>query len=222
MSSSKIFLAAGLVATIAVMAAKTHSVKAQTTQLQPFTAIQVNSSGDGPSRHTYTRELAVRSDGVVATAQKWQIGREVIRMIYNPNNKTETMVDPKTNTIVHKPYYPDRTLQGDQYCAGPFDGQIEGFDVVLSQQRVTRADGEEGTEKYWAAPKLGCFVLKMQMTSMHEGQPRYDYIRLLINIQVGEPGPSYFEMESTKDFASRSDEEWMDLAVPWFKKAAGQ
>jgi hypothetical protein len=47
--------------------------------------------------------------------------------------------------------------------------------VVLSQQGVTTADGEEGTEKYWAAPKLGWVVLKKQMTSMHEGHLRYDY-----------------------------------------------
>jgi hypothetical protein len=219
----KILLAAGLVASIAVVAAEMDSVKAQTTQLQPFTAIQVSSSGEGPSQHTYARGLAVRANGVIATAQEWRIGRDVIRVIYDPNNKTETMIDTKTKTIVDQPYHPDRTLQGDQYCAGPFDGQIEGFDVVLTQRNVTiGGNGEEGTEKYWAAPKLGCFVLKKQMVSVREEQRRYDNVCLLTNIQVGEPDPSYFELDSAKDYTSRTDDEWMELAIPWFKKAAGQ
>lgn len=176
-------------------------VRAQTTIVQPFTAVEVNTSiagaGHGkfkqdgspqdPTPYVYTKILAVRSDGAVSVTQKWShskaLGKDIfMRMVYNPSEKTKTFYDPFTQSVVHHPYTFDNSLKAGDYCDGTPDGQIEGFDVIFHEDPVEKQpDGEIITNKNWSAPKLGCYVLKNEKVSMHEGQLMFDVTRAITN-----------------------------------------
>jgi hypothetical protein len=206
-------------------------VKAQTTTVQPFTAIEVNTGLAGaqhgkfvqdgqpqiPAPHVYTKILAVRSDGAVSITQKWNksdaLGKEIfMRMVYNPAEKTKTFYDPFTQSVVHHPYTFDNSLKGGDYCDGTPDGQIEGFDVVLHEDTVQKqGDGEIITNKTWSAPKLGCYVLKNEIVSQHDGWVKFDITRSVTHIRVGEPDPWYFAEPA--GLTERTPEEWKDELV---------
>jgi hypothetical protein len=210
-----------------------RKVKAQVSTVQPFTAVEVNEAIAGPGHGAfgpvtgdlqipppkiYTRIFAVRSDGSIAIIQKWPRSARVTkdvwtRMIYDATKKTKTFYDPLTNSVVVHPFIPDKTLRGDEFCSGTWDGKIEDFDVVFTQEPLqTLQDGEEITHKRWAAPKLGCFSLKEERMSMHEGSLMYDQTRTMTNIKLGDPDPWYFD-ESRVGLALRTPEEWSVMAA---------
>ncbi len=205
-------------------------VRAQTTDVQPFTATEINESiagpghgsfdGDGnpqiPVPYVYSRIIAVRSDGSVAIAHKWVHSAKVTtdvytRMVYDAPNMTKNFYDPVTQSVVNHPFNTDQALKKGGLCEGVPDGQIEGFEVVREEAAVeTLPDGEIITKKSWNAPKLGCYTLKFETVSLHEGQTMFDITRSLTHIRIGEPDPWFFEVPV--GYTTRTSKEWATLS----------
>jgi hypothetical protein len=225
---SKITMVLTALAAVIAAGLALKKVHAQTTLIQPFTAIEINEAIAGPGHgpfgkagvqlptpRVYTKTIAVRSDGSVVIAQVVPHSEKVTqdywtRMVYNAADKTKIFYDPMTKSAVHLPYLKDQSMQGDALCTGKMDGQIEGFDVVYNQSPTqTLSDGEIIVLKTWAAPKLGCFVIKWDRVATHEGQLMAHLVRTVSNIELGEPDPWYFSDDAT--LIPRTHEEWQDL-----------
>lgn len=219
-------IAAAIAAGVAV-----KKTRAQITEVKPFTAIETTTlvAGAGHGRFVqdgttqtpvptiYTKVIAVRSDGSVALVQKFEpasvAGKEFFfRTVFDTSKKTKTLYDQFTESVVNYPYHEDHSMKGNELCEGTADGKIEGFDVVFFQTPVEPlSDGEILTDKSWAAPKLGCFVLKNEKIDMHEGQLMFHSIKLLSNLTLGEPDPWYFSDAPT--YKTRAADEWKDELI---------
>jgi hypothetical protein len=234
MNNWKFTKIAGCITILAVIIAAgmaVSKVRAQTTAVQPFTAVEVHESlagaGHGPfvqdgtaqnpAPYIYTKIVAVRSDGSVAITQKWVHSAKVttdifMRMVVDATAKTHLFYDPLTQTIVVHPFDVSQTLRGGGLCSGTPDGQIEGFDVVRNQDPlINLPDGEEVTETRWSASKLGCFTLREEKISMHEGQMMFDVTRSVTNIKLGEPDAWYFAVPT--GYTTRTGHDWDVLAA---------
>jgi hypothetical protein len=214
-------------------ASAVKKVRAVTSVIQPFTAVELNTNIAGknhgafgpasrdqqlPVASTYTRIFAVRSDGSVTIAQELPHTARVTksiwtRMIFNETNKTATFYDPLTMSAVSHKFYRDQTLTGGPICTGTPAGQIEGFDVVTTHKPTQyKPDGEIINKQNWFAPKLGCFALKEERISMHEGSMMFTSTRQMSNIKIGEPDPWFFdEADTVTGMTSRTQDEWVSM-----------
>jgi hypothetical protein len=190
---SKITMVLTALAAVIAAGLALKKVHAQTTLIQPFTAIEINEAIAGPGHGPFGKA------GVQLPTPR----------VYT-TDKTKIFYDPMTKSAVHLPYLKDQSMQGDALCTGKMDGQIEGFDVVYNQSPTqTLSDGEIIVLKTWAAPKLGCFVIKWDRVATHEGQLMAHLVRTVSNIELGEPDPWYFSDDAT--LIPRTHEEWQDL-----------
>jgi hypothetical protein len=228
---TKVAARIAVVAVIIAAGIAVSKVRAQTTVVQPFTAIEVYESLAGagygpflqdgtpqnPAPYIYTKILAVRSDGSVAITQKWVHSPKVttdifMRMVVDATTRTHLFFDPLTQTVVVHPYDDSQTIRAGGLCSGAADGQIEGFDVVRNQDPlIALPDGEQVTETRWSAPKLGCFTVREEKVSMHEGQMMFDITRSVTNIRLGEPDSWYFAAPT--GYTTRTGQEWDVLAA---------
>jgi hypothetical protein len=155
---------------------------AQTAQtaFRSFTATMTTTtySADFPTLSlTVSEDVAVRSDGSSVRVQ-YPLGPG--RMVGNTPATWRGVFDFSTGrtTVVHPEISATVTTKlgaiehAEQYrpqytCPGSEAGQILGFDVQLSQQTETLSPSpgpgpHRMTTKTWAAPALGCFVLRQE------------------------------------------------------------
>jgi hypothetical protein len=185
-------------------------VSASISENQPFTAVemQITRFVDPPIPVVWTRILAVSGDGqLIASLGQTQLpGRPVYhRTVWNRREKTKVGIDPEFKMLVvyqyHQPFYlnaGDWYVEGDHLidCDGTLDGQIDGFDVYRTEPENEDPSnpGRTFTWKRWAAPRLGCYILREERleTDKH-GKFVSSNIRTLTDVKIGEPDPSYFD-----------------------------
>jgi hypothetical protein len=124
--------------------------------------------------------------------------------------------------------YRDPDLSWGPNCDGTPDGQIEGFDVYRTEPLV----GEDPTnpggttkKKHWAAPKLGCYMLRdEEVETDKHGKFVWSNIRALTDIKIGEPDPSYFDTSLPKGYSEVLPDDWEDAYASRMKavKAIGE
>jgi hypothetical protein len=211
-----------------------RKVRAQLSDVQPFTAIEtyVTRGADLKVPIAHVDVLAVSGDGQL-TAWLWESllpGRRVYhRSVWNKREKTIIRIDPELKMLTVDLYYEPVYVNGaDWYvedghatagsnCQGTPDGQIEGFDVYRTEHLVGENPsnpGETTTEKRWAAPKLGCYVLRdEELTKDKDGKFVGLILRALSNIVIGEPDPSYFDTSLPKGYSQVLTDDWKDAYV---------
>jgi hypothetical protein len=230
-----------LVAILVAFGFGVRKARAALSEIQPFTAIETNITRGVGLRvpMVYPRVLAVSGDGqLVAELQQGQFAtsREYTRLVWNKREKTKISIDPDFKMIVVHPYHEDLSLTGASFvyegghmtagpdCEGTPDGQIEGFDVNLSQPSVESSEaGRTITWKRWAAPKLGCYVLRDErLTTDKDGKFVSSNLRTISNIVIGEADPSYFDVSLPEGYRQVTPEEWMDAYVDRAKAERAQ
>ena len=66
----------------------------------------------------------------------------------------------------------------------------------------------------WAAPKLGCYVLRDEHLRIDkDGKFVWSNLRTLTEIKTGELDPSYFDMSLPEGYKQVTPEEWQDAYV---------
>jgi hypothetical protein len=165
---------------------------------------------------TYTKKIAVRSDGSVATLTRWEHSKDhpYFRDVIDAALKRNVIIDPVTKTVVEQPYNDVQVLHPG-LCEGKAAGQIEGFDVVYTESTQTIQDGSIATEKKWNAPKLGCYSVRSELIDIHNGEMMFDATHSLVNIHLGDPDPWYFSIPT--DYTVRTKAEWSALITPLIK-----
>jgi hypothetical protein len=209
-------------------------VRAQISEIQPFTAIQtqITRGVDLKVPMVEVVVLAVSGDGqMVATLSRSNLpGHPVYsRTVWNKTEKTKISIDPEVKMLLVDPYYEpvylnggnlyveDRHLTWGPNCEGTPDGQIEGFDVNHTEPRFGEDPSNPRgttTEKRWAALKLGCFVLRdEELTTDKDGKFVLSNIRTLTDIKIGEPDPSYFETSLPNGYTRGTPEDYRDALI---------
>jgi hypothetical protein len=112
-------------------------------------------------------------------------------------------------------------------CEGTPDGQIDGFYVNRTEPLTEDPSNPERTTtwKRWAAPKLGCYILRdEEVTTDKEGKFVWSNIRTLTDIKIGEPDPSCFDTSLPEGYTRATPEAWQDAYINRMKavKAIGE
>jgi hypothetical protein len=201
--------------------------------------MQITRFADLPIPNVWTRILAVSGDGqlIASLGQSQLPGRPTYhRTVWNRREKTKIGIDPEFKMLVvyqyHQPFYlngGDWYVEGDHLtnCEGTPDGQIDGFYVNRTEPLVEdpSSPGRTITWKRWAAPKLGCFILREErlVTDKH-GVFVSSNIRTLTDVRIGEPDPSYFETSLPNGYGRATPEAWADAYINHMKavKAIGE
>jgi hypothetical protein len=162
------------------------------------------------------------------------------RTVWNKREKTKISIDPELKMLIVYPYdepvywnggnryVEDRHLTWGPNCEGTPDGQIEGFDVNRTEPKFGEDPTNPGgttTEKRWAAPRLGCFVLRdEELTTDRDGKFVLSNIRTLTDVKIGEPDPSYFDTSLPKGYSEVLPDDWQDAYINRVKavKAIGK
>jgi hypothetical protein len=195
-------------------------VRAAISEIQPFTAIEthVTRAADLKVPIAYADVLAVSGDGqqTARLSLSRLPGRPIYhRTVWNKREKTQISIDPETKMRVTYRYYEPVSLNAN--CQGTPDGQIEGFDVYRTEpvfEKDPATPGGTTTEKRWAAPKLGCFVLRDEdLTTDKDGKLVRLVLRTLSNIVIGEPDPSYFDTSLPKGYSEFLPDDWEDAYI---------
>jgi hypothetical protein len=204
-----------------------RGVRASISNNQPFTAVemQITRFADLPIPNVWTRILAVSGDGqlIASLGQSQLPGRPVYhRTVWNLREKTKVGIDPVLKMLgvyqYHQPFYlnaGDWYVEGDHLtnCDGTPDDQVEGFDVYRTEPETEDPSnpGRTFTWKRWAAPRLGCFILREERleTDKH-GKFVSSNIRTLTDVKIGEPDPSYFDTSLPEGYARATPEAWAD------------
>jgi hypothetical protein len=125
-------------------------------------------------------------------------------------------------------YVEDRHLTWGPNCEGTPDGQIDGFYVNRTEPLFGEDPSKSGgttTDKRWAAPKLGCFVLREERVKTDkDGEFVMSNIRTLTDIKIDEPDPSYFDTSLPEGYTRATPEAWVDAYINRMKavKAIGE
>jgi hypothetical protein len=199
-----------------------RKARAQTYETQPFTAIETTvNSGEGlivPSVDTGV--IAVSGDGkTIARLHKSEFSNSpstMTRWVIDAKNKRSVFVDHGAKMLVnyeyHEQYVSGPTVGG--HCEGAPNGQIEGFDVTLIDTPMGNRGANKIIRKLWAAPKLGCFVIReeRQETDLN-GKLVRSTVHTLTNIVIGEPDPSYFDTSLPEGFSETKPEDYKGAVV---------
>ena len=212
-----------VLATVAATSVALLRVRAQTVTLEPFVGIQVREMSwpkqDPPISRTDIETIAVRSDGSIASVSEWDRspgGVRYSRYIIDAASKTDTVVDPVTESIVAEPYN-DVQLIGRGSCEGAPADPVEGFDVVYSESTDTTAYGSTITMKEWKAPALGCYAIETEIISKDGNGDLIGHTETsLVHIKLGDPDPWYFSIPTT--YTARTPKEFQALIEPMFHK----
>jgi len=201
-----------------------HRVRAQVATAQPFVAIMVEEaaprSDQPPTPVTRFETIAVRSDGSVSKVTKWDV-RPPTKTIYwraviDATAKRRAEVEDTTRTVISREYSDLQVLKAGGLCDGRPAGQIEGLDVMYSEQpRETTDPASSIMHKQWLAPQLGCYPVKQEWVGKIRGAPM-DTTQTLASIHFGEPDPWYFNIPA--NYTTRTADEWMELAKPFLKQ----
>jgi hypothetical protein len=96
-------------------------------------------------------------------------------------------------------------------------GQIEGFDVYRTEPLFGEDPTNPGgttTGKRWAAPKLGCYVLREEeLKTDKDGKVVLSNIRTLTDIKIAEPDPSYFETSLPNGYTRGIPEDYRNALI---------
>jgi hypothetical protein len=174
-----------------------RKVRAQLSEIQPFTAVETSvfTSTQQKTPRVHSGMLAVSSDGQKFARVATQ-GVIKQHFIYDKTNQKTTLKDTETKMLVDYEYEDiTRSLTAGAHCEGTPDGQIEGFYVNLIVQHGTGI-GKGGTSvtKSWAAPKLGCYILRREETVTDaNGTVLMTFEHTLSSIKLGEPDQAYFD-----------------------------
>lgn len=221
-----VFLSIFLLTLLAAVAAGGFAlfrVRTQAATIQPFVAIMVEEAAPRPDQPpipiTRFETIAVRSDGSVSKVAKWDVRppAQTIywRDVFDATAKTRAEVEDTTGTIIMREYSDLQVLKPGVSCAGKPAGQMEGLDVMYSEQQEETADSAASVmHKQWLAPQLGCYPIKQEWVVIH-GAPM-DTTQTLACIHFGEPNPWYFNIPA--NYATRTADEWMQLAKPLLKQ----
>lgn len=197
-----------------------YKVQAQISQIQPFTAIETHITRNIEPQVpiVYTRVLAVSGDGqLIAQIQQSQLTTDVVntRTVVNKTARTKITIDPAAKMLIVHPYHEDGSLTAGANCEGTSDGRIEGFDLHLFELPLEHtSDGETITPKRWAAPKLGCYILRAEsLWTDKDGK----FVRLIVStlseIKIGEPDPSYFDVSLPEGYTQGKPEDYKGVIV---------
>jgi len=199
-------------------------VRAQVATIRPFVAIMIEAvaprPGQPPIPITRLETIAVRSDGSVSRVTKWDVRppTQAIywRDVFDATAKTRAEVEDTTRTIIKRDYSDLQILKPGVLCDGKPAGQIDGLDVLYSEQpRETTELATSIMHKQWVAPELGCYPVKQEWVGKIQGTAM-DTTQTLASIHFGEPNPWYFSIPA--DYATRTADEWMQLAKPLLKQ----
>jgi hypothetical protein len=214
-----------LIATLVALGFGIRKARAQTYEMQPFTAVQttVHRSSESTIPKVETGIVAVSGDGqLIAQLRQSPLttAKNVMtRWIINRKEQKSIVIDPAAKMRVTHPYHYHGLIADNKFsgghCDGALDGQIEGFDVTLSESHVADVpSGEKETWKAWAAPKLGCFILREQRsTADKDGKFVQLTVVTLTNIVIGEPDPSYFDTSLPEGFVEAKPEDYKGAIV---------
>jgi hypothetical protein len=198
-----------------------RKAKAQAYEMQPFTAIETTTTRMAGMKipSTDIGVLAVSGDGqLIAQLHQSQLttANAMMRWVLNRKDKTSIVIDPGAKIKVSHQYHKE-ILNGKtarSHCDGTPDGQIEGFDVTLKQRSLNNGNSNIGTQKLWAAPKLGCFLLREERS---ETDKDGNFVRLtvhtLTNIVIGEPDFSYFDVSLPEGYVDAKPEDYKGAIV---------
>src|SRR6185369_335198 len=204
--------------------------------VQPFTALQTQITRDATLKvpTTSVAVFAASGDGLrMAILQQNQNNwRDYPRTIWNRMGWTRIKIDPEVRMLVVLPYYePEYFRDGDWFFGGAQsklvvqcnesngtpDGQIEGFDVYRTEPRWADDPNNPGgltTERRWAAPKLGCYVLRSErLMTDKDGKLVRSNIFTLTEIKIGEPDPSYFDTSLPNGYTRVAPGDYQDALV---------
>jgi hypothetical protein len=218
-----VFLATVLVSVVAGGFAL-HRVRAQVATIQPFVAIMVEAAAPRPDQPpipiTRFETIAVRSDGSVSKVAEWDVRppTQTIywRDVFDATAKTRAEVEDTTGTIIKREYSDLQVLKAGGLCEGKPAGQIEGLDVMYSEDPMQSGDPATSImHKQWLAPQLGCYPVKQEWVGKIHGAPM-DTTQRLASIQFGEPDPWYFNIPA--NYTTRTADEFMELAKPFLKQ----
>jgi hypothetical protein len=222
-----------------------RKVRAEISDMQPFIAIhtQITRYVELPIPNVTTQILAVSGDGqLLATLSRSNLlGFPAYnRTVWNKREKTKIGIDPELKTLVAFPYFELAYLNGGTYyveehhltwgpnCEGTPDGQIDGFYVNRTEPLFVEDPNNPGgttKEKRWAAPQLGCFILREERVKTDkDGKFVMSNIRTLTDIKIGEPDPSYFDTSLPEGYTRATPEAWVDAYINRMKavKAIGE
>lgn len=218
-----LFLAVGFLC-IVVAGTLVVRVRAQTSIIQPFVAIMVEEvtprKDQPPTPITRVQTIAVRSDGSISRVHKWEV-RLPSRVLYSrevidATAKSHVFVEDYTRTVVNDKYSDIQVLKPGVVCEGKPAGQIQGFDVMYSEQVMgTAAESTQMTHKFWNAPQLGCYPIVQEWAGEIHGVPT-DTKQTLASVKVGEPDAWYFNVPS--DYTSRTRDELWELMKAFVKQ----
>jgi hypothetical protein len=225
----KLILAAVVAVFLVVLGFGVRKAKAQVSEIQPFTAVQTTITS-GPYLKvpiTSTGVLAVSGDGqLIAGLQQshFAAGRAYIRTVYNKTARTRITIEPAFKMRITHPYHDAMVngMTGGATCEGTPDGQIEGFEVNVKVHPVNSNEGAT-TWKRWAAPKLGCYILRDEETvTDKEGKLVRHTITTLSNIVIGEPDPSYFDTSLLEGYVDAKPEDYKGAVANHIKAQTAQ
>jgi hypothetical protein len=208
--------------------------RAEISEVQPFTALETHITRGIHMKvpNVGASILAVSGDGqLIATLSRSDLpGRPVYnRTVWNKKEKTKISIDPEFKMLIVYPYYEPVYLNGgNSYvedghltwgpnCEGTPDGQIEGFDVYRTEPLFGEDASNPGgstTEKRWAAPRLGCYVLRdEELKTDRDGNFVWSNTHTLTDVKIGEPDPSYFDTSLPEGYTQVTPEEWKDTYI---------
>jgi hypothetical protein len=243
------FPRSGLICAILVAASACVAlvkVRAQISETTPFAAMETYITRGGLDLKVIgdlgASILAVSGDGqLIAKLSRSNLpGRPMYyRTVWNKREKTKIGIDPELKMLVVYPYHEPVYLNGRNYyveddhltwgssCEGTPDGQIEGFDVYRTEPLSEDSANPGGTTtwKRWAAPRLGCFILREERVKTDkDGKFVSSNIRTLTDVKIGEPDPSYFDTSLPKGYSQVLPDDWKDAYVNRMKavKAIGE
>lgn len=138
------------------------------------------------------------------------------RDVIDATTKTHAEVEDTTRTIITREYSDLQSLKPGVSCGGKPAGQMEGLDVMYSEQQEETADSAASVmHKQWLAPQLGCYPIKQEWVGKIHGAPM-DTTQTLASIHFGPPNPWYFNIPA--NYATRTADEGMQLAKPLLKQ----
>ena len=214
-----VLLITGFVSLVAVGIALVHA-RAVVTTIKPFVAIMVEEVTPRPDQPptpiTRLETIAVRSDGSIANVTEWDV-RLPIRRVYSrevidASTRTHAFVEDYTKTVINDKYFDLQVLKPGAPCEGKPAGQMQGFDVVYTEQLMGSSDKDSNvTHKQWKAPELGCYPIIQEWVGNIHGLFN-DTKQTLASIKLGEPDPWYFEVP--RKYTVRTGGEWWELMKP--------
>jgi hypothetical protein len=211
-----------LVATLVALGFGIRKARAQVYEMQPFTAVAttVSRTSDSPAPFTDTSILAVSGDGqLIAQLHQSPLTTAPVmtRWVLNQKEKKSVVIDPAAKMLVIHVYHEQfaKSMTSGGHCEGTPDGQIEGFDVNLKEIPINPdSNGHIHKWKEWAAPKLGCFVLRQERL---ENDKDGKFVKLIVhtitNVVIGEPDRSYFDTSLPEGFVEAKPEDYKGAIV---------